>query len=121
MGSCFLSFLETQSKLLTSVSEIMTPLGAYKELGKGLIDSLSNSMVKDATVGWLAAAQVSMGVRWGGREGERGDGGKKKERGGSGGGGGQSEGEKEGEGGREEGRERERKTERERERERMEM
>ena len=120
MGSCFLSFLETQSKLLTSVSEIMTPLGAYKELGKGLIDSLSNSMVKDATVGWLAAAQVSKGVRWGGREGERGDGGKEKERGGSGGGG-QSEGEKEGEGGREGGRGRGRQRERERERERMEM
>ena len=59
MGSCFLSFLETQSKLITSVSEIMSPLGAYKELGKGLSDSLSNSVVKEATVGWLAAAQVS--------------------------------------------------------------
>ena len=58
MGSCFLSFLETQSKLLTSVAEIMSPLGAYKELGKGLNDSLSNSVVKEATVGWLAAAQV---------------------------------------------------------------
>ena len=59
MGSCFLSFLETQSKLLTSVSEIMSPLGSYKELGKGLNDSLANSVVKEATVGWLAAAQVS--------------------------------------------------------------
>lgn len=58
MGSCFLSFLETQSKLLTSVTEIMTPLGAYKELGKGLSDALSNSLVKEATVEWLAAAQV---------------------------------------------------------------
>ncbi len=58
MGSCFLSFLETQSKLLTSASDIMGPLGAYKEVGKGLNDSPSNSTVKEATVGWLAAAQV---------------------------------------------------------------
>ncbi len=58
MGSCFLSFLETQSKLLTSASDVMGPLGAYKEVGKGLNDSPSNSTVKEATVGWLAAAQV---------------------------------------------------------------
>ncbi len=36
----------------------MGPLGAYKEVGKGLNDSPSNSTVKEATVGWLAAAQV---------------------------------------------------------------
>ena len=71
MGSCFLSFLETQSKLLTSVSEIMTPLGAYKELGKGLSDSLSNSVVKEATVGWLAAAQVREEGKEREMEGER--------------------------------------------------
>ena len=73
MGSCFLGFLESQSKLITSVSEIMSPLGAYKELGKGLSDSLSNSVVKDATVGWLAAAQVSEGegMGEGGMEGGR--------------------------------------------------
>ena len=59
MGSCFLSFLEAQSKLLTSASDIMAPLGAYKEVGKGLNDSPSNSVVKEATTGWLAAAQVS--------------------------------------------------------------
>ncbi len=59
MGSCFLGFLETQSKLLTAASDLMAPLGAYKEVGKGLTDSSSNSAVKEATVGWLAAAQVS--------------------------------------------------------------
>lgn len=53
-----LGFLETQSKLLTSASDLMTPLGAYKEVGKGLSDSSADSVVKDATVGWLAAAQV---------------------------------------------------------------
>ena len=58
MGSCFFGFLEAQSKLLNSASEIMAPLGAYKEVGKGLNDSPSNSAVKEATVGWLAAAQV---------------------------------------------------------------
>ncbi len=61
MGSCFLSFLEAQSKLLTSASELIAPLGVYKEVGKGLSDSLSGT-VKEATVGWLAAAQVSNGV-----------------------------------------------------------
>ncbi|XP_064399023.1 uncharacterized protein LOC135345540 isoform X2 [Halichondria panicea] len=63
MGSCFLSFLETQSKLLTSASDIMGPLGAYKEVGKGLNDSPSNSTVKEATVGWLAAAQINHNLR----------------------------------------------------------
>ena len=59
MGSCFLSFLEAQSKLLTSASELIAPLGVYKEVGKGLSDTL-NGTVKEATVGWLAAAQVSL-------------------------------------------------------------
>lgn len=59
MGSCFLSFLEAQSKLLMSASDIMAPLGAYKEVGKGLND-FPNSTVKEATVGWLAAAQVGV-------------------------------------------------------------
>ncbi len=63
MGSCFLSFLETQSKLLLSASDLMAPLGAYKEVGKGLNDAFSNSAIKEATVGWLAAAQVRKG-RW---------------------------------------------------------
>ncbi len=58
MGPCFLSFLETQSKLLTSASDLMVPLGAYKEVGKGLSDSGSKPAVKEATVEWLAAAQV---------------------------------------------------------------
>lgn len=58
MGSSFLGFLEAQSKLLMSASELMAPLGAYKEMGKGLSDSLSKPAVKEATVGWLAAAQV---------------------------------------------------------------
>jgi len=59
MGSCFLSFLESQSKLLTSASELIAPLGIYKEVGKGLSDTLSGT-VKEATVGWLAAAQVRL-------------------------------------------------------------
>lgn len=58
MGSCFLSFLEAQAKLLTSASDLMSPLGMYKEVGKGLSDP-SNLAVKEAMVGWLAAAQVS--------------------------------------------------------------
>lgn len=58
MGSCLLGFLETQSKLLASASDLMAPLGAYREVGKGLSDSSADSVVKDATVGWLAAAQV---------------------------------------------------------------
>ena len=58
MGSCFLGFLETQSKLLTSASDLMAPLGAYREVGKGLSDSSSDPALKEATVGWLAAAQV---------------------------------------------------------------
>ena len=66
MGSCFLGFLEAQSKLLTTASDVMAPLGAYKEVGKGLNDSPSNSVVKEATVGWLAAAQVSVCVCGGG-------------------------------------------------------
>ena len=59
MGSCFLSFLDGQSKLLNAASDIMAPLGAYKEVGKGLNNVASSSKVKEATVGWLAAAQVS--------------------------------------------------------------
>ena len=59
MGSCFLSFLEAQAKMLSAASDVMGPLGAYKEVGKGLSDSPTNSVVKEATVGWLAAAQVS--------------------------------------------------------------
>jgi len=59
MGSCFLNFLEKQSKLLTSASDIMAPLGSYNEVGKGLSDTPSNSTIKEATLGWLAAAQVS--------------------------------------------------------------
>ena len=59
MGSCFLSLLEAQSSLLNSAAEIMGPLGSYKEVGKGLIDTQSTSVVKEATLGWLAVAQVS--------------------------------------------------------------
>lgn len=59
MGSSFLSFLEAQAKMLSMASDIMAPLGAYKEVGKGLSDSPTSSVVKEATVGWLAAAQVS--------------------------------------------------------------
>ena len=81
MGSCFLSFLEAQSKLLTSVSEIMSPLGAYRELGKGLTDTLSTSCVKDATVGWLAAAQVRRKEGWTeGRGRKKGEGGRRRRR-----------------------------------------
>ena len=43
---------------MTSASDLMSPLGVYKEVGKGLSES-SNLIVKEATVGWLAAAQVS--------------------------------------------------------------
>lgn len=59
MGSSFLGILEGQAKLLSAAADIMAPLGAYKEVGKGLADSPSSSAVKEATVGWLAAAQVS--------------------------------------------------------------
>ena len=59
MGSCFLSLLEAQSSLLGSAAEIMSPLGSYKEVGQGLIDTKNTSAVKEATLGWLAAAQVS--------------------------------------------------------------
>ncbi len=45
--------------MLSMSSDIMAPLGAYKEVGKGLTDSPTSSVVKEATVGWLAAAQVS--------------------------------------------------------------
>ena len=62
MGSCFLGLLESQAKLLSTASDIMAPLGAYKEVGKGLNESPSSSLVKEATVGWLAAAQVS--TKW---------------------------------------------------------
>ena len=58
MGSCFLGLLEAQAKLLSAASDVMAPLGAYKEVGKGL-NHASSSLVKEATVGWLAAAQVS--------------------------------------------------------------
>ena len=58
MGSCFLSLLEAQAQLLNSAAEIVGPLGSYKEVGKGLVDSQNNSVVKDAMLGWLAAAQV---------------------------------------------------------------
>ena len=58
MGSCFLSLLESQAKLLSTASDIIAPLGAYKEVGKGLNESPSSSLVKEATVGWLAAGQV---------------------------------------------------------------
>ena len=60
MGSSFLGILEGQAKLLSAAADIMAPLGAYKEVGKGLADSPSSSVVKEATVGWLAAAQVSL-------------------------------------------------------------
>ncbi len=58
MGSCFLSLLEAQSSMLTSALEVMGPLGSYKEVGQRLIDSKTTSVVKEATLGWLAAAQV---------------------------------------------------------------
>lgn len=65
MGASFLSLLEALAKMLNTTSDIMAPLGAYKELGKGLTDSVSSSVVREATVGWLAAAQVREGGSWG--------------------------------------------------------
>lgn len=59
MGSSFLGILEGQAKLLSAAADIMAPLGAYKEVGKGLSDSPSSLVVKEATVSWLAAAQVN--------------------------------------------------------------
>lgn len=78
MGSYFLGLLEAQAKLLSAAADIMGPLGAYKEVGKGLNDSPSSSVVKEATVGWLAAAQVShcsldCSLEQGGEEEERGE------------------------------------------------
>lgn len=61
MGACFLSLLETQSQLLTSAAEIMSPLGSYKEVGTSLIDNHNNSSLKEAILNWLAASQVSVG------------------------------------------------------------
>ena len=58
MGKCFLSLLEAQSSLLCSAMDVMGPLGSYKEIGQGLIDTKTTSVVKEATLGWLAAAQV---------------------------------------------------------------
>lgn len=60
MGSCFLSLLEKQANLLSAAAEIMAPLGSYKEVGKGLVDSHGDSVVRDATLQWLSAAQVSL-------------------------------------------------------------
>lgn len=51
--------LEAYSKLLSSVADIMSPLGAYKEAHKGVPESSSSSVVKAAVLGWLATAQVS--------------------------------------------------------------
>ena len=45
--------------MLSAAAEIMAPLGSYKEVGKGLVDSHSDSAVRDATLQWLSAAQVS--------------------------------------------------------------
>lgn len=63
MGASFLTLLEALAKQLSTASDLMAPLGAYKEVGKGLTDSVSSSAVSDATVSWLAAAQVSPGGR----------------------------------------------------------
>ncbi len=58
MGKCFLSLLEAQSTLLSSAMDVMGPLGSYKEIGQRLIDTKTTSVIKEATLGWLAAAQV---------------------------------------------------------------
>ena len=58
MGGCFLGYLEVISRVLESASDLLAPLGAYKELRHDLCDSPSSSTLKEATVSWLAATQV---------------------------------------------------------------
>ena len=60
MGGCFLGYLEAVSRVLESASDLLAPLGAYKELRHGLRDSPSSAALKDATVSWLAATQVTL-------------------------------------------------------------
>ena len=58
MGGCFLGYLEVVSRVLESASDLLAPLGAYKELRHDLRDSPASSSLKEATVSWLAATQV---------------------------------------------------------------
>lgn len=58
MGGCFLGYLEAVSHVLETASDLLAPLGAYKELRQGLRESPSSSALQEATVSWLAATQV---------------------------------------------------------------
>ena len=37
----------------------MCPLSMYKDIGKSFVDIQNSASIKDATLSWLAAAQVS--------------------------------------------------------------
>jgi hypothetical protein len=63
MGGCFLGYLEVVSRVLESASDLLAPLGAYKELRHDLRDSPASSTLKEATVSWLAATQVNQSLR----------------------------------------------------------
>ena len=58
MGGCFLGYLEVVFRVLESASDLLAPLGSYKELRHDLRDSPASSALKEATVSWLAATQV---------------------------------------------------------------
>ena len=58
MGGCFLGYLEVVSRVLESASDLLAPLGAHKDIRHDLQDSPASSVMKEATVSWLAATQV---------------------------------------------------------------
>ena len=62
MGGCFLGYLEVVSRVMVMASDLLGPLRSYKELRHDLRDSPASSILKEATVSWLAATQVGCTV-----------------------------------------------------------
>ncbi|XP_048576510.1 uncharacterized protein LOC116602147 isoform X2 [Nematostella vectensis] len=65
LGACFLSLLQVQSQFLMSSAELMSPLGAFEEIGDYLRDREVTLALKDATSTWLSLAQANQGLRHG--------------------------------------------------------